>query len=240
GGFVLLILRRGIPHQDQQRAEGPGQVARRLPRLMKRHPALRAYFFANALWETTLSALKAFIILYLTLGLSYSLSTASLIVGAVSLVILVGAAGSGKLGDRYGRIRIVTIALLAYGSGYLVPIFTTSRPVIAAAIPFIALGGGTVMTMAYALLMPLMPEDEHGALTGFYSVSRGVGIVLGPVLAGALIWTTRLDLFKATQGFQAMWIVCAAATFASLFFLRRMAKASEDRHQLEAGHDGRG
>jgi MFS family permease len=96
------------------------------------------------------------------------------------------------------------------------------------------------MTMAYALLMPLMPEDEHGALTGFYSVSRGLGIVLGPVLAGALIWTTRLDLFKATQGFQAMWIVCAAATFASLFFLRRMAKASEDRHQLEAGHDGRG
>lgn len=31
---------------------------------------------------------------------------------------------------------------------------------------------------------------------------------------------------------EAMWIVCAAATFASLLFLRRMAHASEDRHQL--------
>jgi hypothetical protein len=31
-----------------------------------------------------------------------------------------------------------------------------------------------------------------------------------------------------------MWIVCAAATFASLFFLRRMAGASEDRRHLEA------
>ncbi len=234
GGFVVLILRRGTPPQDQRNAEGPARVARRLPRLVRKHPALRAYFLANALWETTLSALKAFILLYLTLGLGYGLPTASLMIGGVALVILLGAAGSGKLGDRFGRIRVVTIALVGYAAGYVVLVLTTSRPAIAAAIPFIALGGGTVMTMAYALLMPLMPEDEHGALTGFYSISRGVGIVLGPILAGALIWLTRDGVFKSTQGFQAMWIVCAAATLASLLFLRRMAGATEDRRHLEA------
>ncbi len=234
GGFVVLILRRGTPPQDQRNAEGPARVARRLPRLVRKHPALRAYFLANALWETTLSALKAFILLYLTLGLGYGLPTASLMIGGVALVILLGAAGSGKLGDRFGRIRVVTIALVGYAAGYVVLVLTTSRPAIAAAIPFIALGGGTVMTMAYALLMSLMPEDEHGALTGFYSISRGVGIVLGPILAGALIWLTRDGVFKSTQGFQAMWIVCAAATLASLLFLRRMAGATEDRRHLEA------
>ncbi len=237
GGFILLILRRGAPPQDQEGAEGPRQVAKRLPRLVRQHPALRAYFAANALWETTLSALKAFILLYLTLGLHYKLPTASLIIGGVALVILVGAAGSGKLGDRFGRIRIATIALVGYGAGYVVLIVTTSKPAIAAAIPFIALGGGTVMTMAYALLMPLMPDHEHGALTGFYSISRGVGIILGPILAGLLIWFTRNGVFKSTHGFQAMWIVCGAATFASLFFLRAMAKAAEDRQQLRA-HEG--
>ena len=234
GGFVVLILRRGLPDQDHRRGQGPAQVTRLLRRLVTEHPALRAYFVANALWETTLSALKAFIILYLTLGLGYSLSTASLLIGGVALVILIGAAGSGKLGDKFGRIRVVTIALIGYGAGYLVPVFTTSRPAIGAAIPFIALGGGTVMTMAYALLMPLMPEDEHGALTGFYSISRGVGIVLGPILAGALIWLTKDHIFKATNGFQAMWIVCAAATFGSLWFLRKMANAAEDREQLQS------
>jgi MFS family permease len=237
-GFVVLIVRRGVPDQHQDEAQSAMQIARRLPRLVKRHPELRAYFFANALWETTLSALKAFVFLYLTLGLKYNLRTASLIIGGVALVILIGAGGSGKLGDRFGRMRVVTIALVAYGAGYLVPIFTTSRPAIGAAIPFIALGGGSVMTMAYALLMPLMPEDEHGALTGFYSISRGVGIVLGPVVAGALIWVTHDGLFKATHGFQAMWIVCAAATFASLYFLRRMANASDDRQALEANGKG--
>ena len=150
------------------------------------------------------------------------------------MVILLGAAGSGKLADRFGRIRVVSLALVGYGSGYLVLVFTTSRPVMGAMIPLVALGGGTVMTMAYALLMPLMPEDEHGALTGFYSLSRGVGIILGPILAGALIWATRDGLFKSTHGYQAMWIVCAAASFASIFFLRRMARASGDRRQLRA------
>jgi MFS family permease len=68
----------------------------------------------------------------------------------------------------------------------------------------IAFGGGTVMTMAYALLMPLMPEDEHGALTGFYRMSRGVGIVSGPILAGATIAVVGGSLFSGTHGYHAM------------------------------------
>ncbi len=108
----------------------------------------------------------------------------------MALVILIGAGASGKAGDRFGRLRVITVALWIYGAGFLVPIFTTSRPVIAACIPLIAIGGGTVMTLAYALLMPLMPEDEHGTLTGFYSLSRGIGIVAGPILAGVLIGLT--------------------------------------------------
>jgi MFS-type transporter involved in bile tolerance (Atg22 family) len=116
--------------------------------------------------------------------------------------------------------------------GYLVPIFTTIRPLIAIAVPFIALGGGAVMTLAYAVLIPLMPDEDHGALTGFYSLSRGLGIFSGPILAGALISITGSGPFAATHGFQAMWIVCAAATFASLYFVRRLRSQSEDRREL--------
>lgn len=89
------------------------------------------------------------------------------------------------------------------------------------------------MTLAYAILMPLMPEDEHGALTGFYSLSRGVGITLGPLIAGILISVTQSHLFSATQGYQAMWVVCAAASLSSLWFVRRMRLAGKDREELE-------
>jgi MFS family permease len=100
--------------------------------------------------------------------------------------------------------------------------------------PFIALGGGTVMTMAYAILMPLMPEDEHGTLTGFYSLSRGIGIIAGPILAGAVIALGAHGPFRATHGFQAM-IVCAVAVFASILFLARLQRADADRRRLRRG-----
>lgn len=227
GAFLWLLLRRGTPHQDQSGAQGPRQVVRRLLRLVASDRRLRAYFVANALWEMTLAALKAFIVLYLVVGLGYRLSTASLLIGGVALVILLGAGGAGKLGDRFGLIRVVRLALVAYGAGYAVLAITTDRIAMAASIPLVALGGGAVMTMAYALLVPLMPDAEHGALTAVYSLSGGIGIVLGPVLAGVLIELTRGGLFRGTDGFQAMWIVCAAASLLSLVFLQRLATASE-------------
>ncbi len=233
GTFVTLLIRRGVPEQSYEDARSPWTVARRLPRLVGRHRALRAYFWANALWETALSGLKAFVILYLTIGLGYPLATGSLIVGGVALVILVGAGLAGKAGDRFGSLRVMTIALVAYGLGFLGLVLTTSRIVLAAAIPFLAVGGGAVMTLAYAILIPLMPEDEHGALTGFYSMSRGVGIIAGPLVAGTLIALTAHGPFQSTQGFQAMWIVCAAAAFSSLWFVRRLRAATDDRRELE-------
>jgi MFS family permease len=228
GSFSLLILRRLGPDRRGD-AQALSQVVRRLFELVKERPALRSYFVANALWEMSLAALKAFIVLYLTVGLHYKLASASLMIGGAALVILVGAGAAGKLGDRFGRVLVVRIALVGYGLGFLALVFTTSRPVIVAAVPFVAIGGGSVMTMAYAILMPLMPEDEHGALTGFYSASRGVGITLGPILAGVLIAVTSGGPFRSTHGFQAMWIVCAGAALTSLLFLGRLAQAERSR-----------
>jgi MFS family permease len=230
--FVALIVRRGVPEQQRREGETARQLARRLPQLIAEHPALRSYLIANALWETALSGLKAFVILYLTIGLGYSLSTSALMIGGVALVILVGAGAAGKLGDRFGRLRVVTIALVFYGLGFIVPAITTSKPLIGAAMPFIALGGGAVMTMAYAVLMPLMPDDEHGLLTGYYSVSRGLGIVTGPILAGLAISLTRNGPFASTHGFQAMFIVCGAAALLSLLFVRQLRERREDRREL--------
>jgi Na+/melibiose symporter-like transporter len=232
GGFAVLLTRRGLPRQEP--VEGSvADEARRLWQLISGRPALRAYLIANALWELALAALKAFIVLYLTLGLGISLSVSALLIGGVALVVLIGAAAAGKAGDRFGGLRVLNWALVPYGCGYLVPVFTTIRPLIAVAVPFIAIGGGAVMTLAYAVLMPMMPSDEHGAMTGFYSLSRGIGIVLGPLLAGVAIELTKGSLMHSTHGLRAVWIVCGAATFLSLPFLRRLRRERAAHEALE-------
>jgi MFS family permease len=157
----------------------------------------------------------------MTRGLGLGLSTAALAVGGGSVVILAASPLSGKLADRFGRARVMAVALWVYGLGLLVPLVVTSPVVVGAAIVPVAFGGAAIMTLPYALLMPLMPEGRHGALSGFYSLSRGIGTALGPALAGGAIALAREPL-HATQGYAAMWGVCAAAILASIPLVRRL------------------
>jgi MFS family permease len=229
--FAIVAVRLALTRESEGRSQGG---AARVWWLLARHPALRAFLLANALWELALAAVKTFVVLYLTDGLGLSLVTASLLVGATGAIIFAGAVAAGKLGDRIGRLRVMRWALVIYGIGFGVPMLVTVKALIAIAVPAIAIGGGAVMALAYAILMPLMPEEERGALTGYYSLSRGIGIVLGPVLAGALVSLTADGIFAGTHGFQAVWIVPFAATMASLPLLRRLAAERADREELRA------
>jgi predicted MFS family arabinose efflux permease len=224
--FGLVLRRRGIPDQARGDETALGEAARRLWRLVRDHPALQAFLVANALWELSLAALKTFVVLYVTAGLGYSQAVAALIIGGVAGIVVVAAVTAGKLADRYGAPRVLTVALPVHGIGFLVPFLFTAPAAVATAVPFIAVGGGVIMALPYALLMPLMPEDEHGAVTGYYSFSRGLGTWIGPLAAGVAI--TVLDgVFASTHGYQAVWGVCSAAILLSLVPLRRLRAEAE-------------
>jgi Na+/melibiose symporter-like transporter len=205
-------------------SSSPAEVARQLRDLLRNEPRLRAYLVANGLWELSLAALKTFVVLYITAGLGYSIFTAAAVVGGVALVVLVAAGLSGKVADRVGAPNVLRVALPVYGAGLLVPLFVTVPVAIGAVLPLIAFGGGVIMALPYAMLIPLMPDGEHGALTGFYSVSRGAGVMLGPVLAGAAVSLLKAPL-SSTHGYAAMWLVCAAAVLASIPLVGRVAPA---------------
>ena len=219
--FAVALLRRGVPDQDYDDPEPPGETLRALRDAIADEPALKAFLVANALWELALAAMKTFIVLYITRGLGLSMQLASLAIGAGAIVILAASPVSGKLADRVGRARVMRVALWVYGLGLLVPLLTTTPALVAAAVPLVAFGGGVIMTLPYALLMPLMPEGRHGALSGFYSLSRGVGTALGPLLAGVAISVARGPL-ASSQGYAAMWGVSAAAILASIPLLRSL------------------
>jgi hypothetical protein len=121
--------------------------------------------------------------------------------------------------------RVTEWALWVYGTALLVPGLFTAPAAILAAVPLVALGGGLVMSLPYSLLMPLMPKGEHGLLTGVYSVSRGIGVMLGPLLAGLAIKVAE-PLFESTRGYAVTWLVCSAAVLLSIPLLRAMRARS--------------
>jgi MFS family permease len=218
--FCWLVVRGGVPRQEPAPA-GVFDTVGEMAEAVAHERPLRAFFFANALWELALAALKTFVILWMTVGLGLSLTSSALIVGAVAIPILGGAALSGPLADRFGRRRVMRCGVVAFGVPMVVPLVSTSAPIVVPAVVLIAVGGGTLMSLPYALLQPLMPERHHGVLTGFYSASRGVGVALGPLLGGLAI-SLLAGPFSSTDGYAAVWGVCGIAALASLPVLGRI------------------
>jgi MFS family permease len=202
----------GVRHRRRERPvqeEAVGEVVRHVADLVRGRRDLQAFLVANALWELALSALKTFVVLYVTKTLGLSLAGSSLAIGVAATVVLVGALVSGKIGDSLGRARVMCTALVVYGLGLMIPFLSTVPWIVALAAPLVAFGGGVTMSLPYALLMPMMPRGAHGAVTGLYSLSRGVGTSLRPLLAGVAIEA-------AGEDYRWTWLVCGAAILVSI------------------------
>jgi MFS family permease len=213
--FLMLIPRDDIDHTPGE-SSGLREDLRKLRRLVCTRGDLRAFMVANGLWELSLGATKTFIILYLTVGLGVSTGLAGVAVAVTAIFIAAATPISGRLADRFGTIPVMRMSLTIYGLGMLVPFLVDDKVVVGCVTPLVGFGGGVVMTLPYALLIPLMADDDHGLTTGLYSVSRGVGTALGPLLAGIAIELLDGGFFGGTHGYQAVWGVCAVAILGSV------------------------
>jgi MFS family permease len=213
--------------------QGLSAVARHVRDLVAQRPDLRAYMAANALWELALGALKTFVILYLTKGLGFGTAVAALIVGGVALVVLAGSVVAGKLGDRFGELPVMGGAMVVFGVPVVAAAFVTNHAILLSLTIVAAVGGGAIMSLPYGILIPLMSDEDHGTLTGLYSMSRGVGTALGPLLTGAAV-TLLGGTLTATHGYGAMWLVVGAGALLSIWPVRRLSRRSRDDPELHA------
>ena len=124
---------------------------------------------------------------------------------------------AGRLAERFGTRRVVRATAVTYGVPMIVPFLSHDPPLLLPMIPLISASAGVMMALPYAILIPMMPRARHGLLTGVYSMSRGVGIVLGPLLAGAAIQAQQaLGTPLGTVDYSALWLVAGLLLLASV------------------------
>lgn len=183
-------------------------AASALPRLRElvRDRDLGAFAVANGLWELSFTGLRAFIVLYVVRGLRESAAVASGVIAVVAVAYVVAAPLAGWLADRYGILRVIRAAGLVYGVGLVCGVFPDSLAPMLAALPVVALAGAIVMTLPQALAFTVAPVGAEGAAAGLQDFSRGIGVVLGPILVGGAIDLFR-DQLSSTSGYAAMWPV---------------------------------
>jgi MFS family permease len=92
----------------------------------------------------------------------------------------------------------------------------------------VALCAGTVMTLAWGLLYKLMPRRERGAITGLATVTKGVGLILGPAAVGGALDLAR-PLFESTGGYAAMWPTVGLPILAVIPIVVSLIRVEEHR-----------
>jgi len=186
-----------------------------------RSKGMRVFAVANALLELGFAGLRSFIVLYVTKGLGHSTGVASAVIGVVAVSYVIGAPVASALEKRFGIIHVMTWSGILYGLGLTAGCLPTSLGPELVLLPFVALAGSVLLTLPQALAFLVAPAGAEGVAAGLVDVSRGLGIVLGPLLVG---WAVRFSgsLFSATHGYAALWPVIGIATLVAVPLIRRL------------------
>ena len=203
--FGVLLVEVHEPATRRGAAGGIRELLATPLRIVARNQAVRRYLIANSVWEGSFAGLRSFVVLDITRGLHQPSSVASLALACVAAGYLLAALGASRFGDRFGLARVIFAASLVYGAGLSLAVLAGRWHAWYYALTvFVAVAGGTVMTLGGGLLYKIMPGHDRGAVVGLATSSRAVGLLLGPLAVGGAIDVAR-PFLHATAGYAAMW-----------------------------------
>lgn len=132
---------------------------------------------------------------------AYLLSTGTLMLGA------------GRLGDLFGRRRLLVTGLAAFGASSLVCALAPSLPVLVGARVAQGAGAALIMPVGLSLLTNVYPAELRGRATGWALGIGGVATACGPFIGGALTESVSWRaVFWLNVPLAVLGAVCAART----------------------------
>jgi EmrB/QacA subfamily drug resistance transporter len=108
----------------------------------------------------------------------------SWVVTAYILASTVVAPLYGKLGDLYGRRRMVIISVSIFLIGSILCGLAGSMGFLIAARALQGLGGGGLFVLALSIIADVIPPRERGKIQGIFAGVFGVSSVIGPLIGG--------------------------------------------------------
>jgi EmrB/QacA subfamily drug resistance transporter len=134
----------------------------------------------------------------------------------------------GKLGDQWGRKRVLIAGVLIFVagswlcglSGAFGPLFGGGMIQLIAFRGLQGIGGGALFTSAFAVIADLYPPRERGKLSGLFGAMFGLASIIGPLIGGFLTdhGTMRLG-GTVIEGWRWVFYVNLPLSAAALFMI---------------------
>jgi MFS family permease len=222
-GSIALLIR-----EDSDPVRGYERLWAHLAapwKIIRRNRTVRRFLIANTAWEATFAGMRTFVVLYIVRGLDQPAYVVSSVLAVVAGGYVLAALVAGRLGDAFGLARVILVASVVYGGGLVAVGFAQEWHWWAyGVVAPVAVAGGTVMTLSWGLLFKFMPEEYRGATTGLAVTTRGLGLLLGPLLVGAAIDLARPYL-EATEGYAIVWPAVGLPILAVIPIVVSLARA---------------
>ena len=109
------------------------------------------------------------------------------VVTAYLLASTIGAPLSGKLGDLYGRKRVMQTQILIFMAGSVIAGLAGSMGVLVAARAIQGFGAGGLIVVSMAVVADVLPPRERGRAQALLGAAFGVSTVVGPLVGGFLV-----------------------------------------------------
>lgn len=109
------------------------------------------------------------------------------VVLAYLLASTVAIVGIGRLGDLFGRRRLLLAGLALFTAASALCGLAPSLPFLLAARAAQGLGAAAMMALAMAFVSETVPKERIGSVMGLFGTMSAVGTALGPSLGGLLI-----------------------------------------------------
>ena len=118
----------------------------------------------------------------------------------------------GRIAARFGRRWVLAGGFAVVGAACLA--YPVARTLVTLALTQIVfgVGMGMIMPLTMASAIETIPGERRGAAMGIYQAVYGVGMFLGPVIAGGMIEKFS-DASGALAGYQANFRLCAGIAF---------------------------
>jgi EmrB/QacA subfamily drug resistance transporter len=158
--------------------------------------------------------------------LSLSASALEWIAAAYTLAIAVGLLAGGRLGDAFGRKRMLMSGLLGFvASSVLCSVAWSSETLIAGRV-LQGLAAAVMIPQTFGLIRDIFGPAEIGKAFAAFGPAIGLSTVLGPVVAGGLI---ELDPFGTD--WRSLFLVNVPVGLFAIVVGRRVLPSSEPAHR---------
>jgi len=190
-------------------------------RTMRKEPMVKLLLVGNYLWEFTISGFRPFAMLYFMVVLGASTEQGALVLAILGGTYVVAGLASGWLADRWGRKQVMWVGLWIYMAGCLSGFFVRDLGLAMILLVLFGLGGSTVLTLPYAILMRIMPKERVGQFTGLFTMTRGFAALTGPIIMGLAI-DAAAPFIPETGGYVIMWPLSGVALAISMLVFRKI------------------